>query len=1324
MAAVLLHSLPAISPRITKLRAWQFPRSAPLMFGQGSPQFGPRRSLRQLAAALIATALCLSASLAAAADVDIRLRIAWGGGESKSWQGTIQLTQGTLSEVAPLGLEADDPGSMQLTADGGIRIFPRSLRSYDGCDLRVQAPAEASLLVSIAPQGAASVAPLEIPLATALRSVAQFSLDENQNRLLVQRSPGDSLRVEFARDHLVFAPGETLELDVTANPADVSPATSYLLAASLLVGRSDQQLWNEDAELKTGGNDQPATPVKVEVPLPAEEGVYDVRLALYPKRLTSTLVRGKPIFSRKVQVVVVAPVATINREPAVWQSVLEIDPANPKWWERMARLPSSLRLPTLPAQPVGSGPPVTRNHLQRTWVELPPGAWRAFPLAVSAPGQPHVLEIEYPSDLAQTLGISIVEPNAAGQVGPIGLDSGIDVPEPGPDHQPAISKHRVTFWPKTRAPLVLMVNRRDNQPAVFGRFNLLAGPMELPPLALPAAKTAGRTLAAYYDKPLLAENFSATEVVDPVTGRCLDDWQTFLDAGRRMVQYLQHTGQNAAIITVACDGGAIYPSQLFEPTPRFDNGLFFESGQDPRRKDVLELLFRLCDRAGIQLIPAVQFAAPLPRLESQRLAEGEEKLGLEPVGADGRTWLDRSGARRGMGVYYNALDPRVQAEMTAVVAELAERYGRHPSFAGVSVQLGAESYAVLPDEAASYDTATLNAFVQAASIDATEEVAALHANPAEYLHGPGEEAWLNWRTARMTALYRQMLEAVTRERTSARLFLATGDLLGGKAAQAALRPTLPERGDPAMVWRLMGLDFQQLTAAGIVTPRPQRVLPEPLALREFHDHWSRSDALSAIFHQGGRAAALHYLEPAPLRLPDFDAVSPFGPQRTSTWLVAQIASAGPAARERMVRSLASSDAPLIIDGGWLLPLGQEQELAPLVKTFRRLPADAFTAVKAADAESTPEVIVRKLQRGGKTVFYAVNTAPWPTQLSIDLASLEPLRVTPYADERPGELQLRGDHSTWTVQMQPFDLIGGEIASERVTFIGYRVTAPNDAAAHIREQIRSVRLQTNSLRSPVPSDILVNASFEADAAAGPIPGWLHAKGPGMEVAARPGAGYRSNGALRVASRPIGNGAAPVVWVRSDPLPVPTTGRLSLYAWVRVPDSSRQPVLRLAIEGKVDGRVKYWKANIGASEDGQPVRPLTTEWAAFRFPVVDLPQSGLTDLRVGFDLMGEGEVWIDEVQVFDLWFEEKERDELLKSIATADLQASTGNLADSQEFLSSYWPSFLRRHVPLPESRSATAGGIRANAAPAAPAPAKPPAPSMTERLKTWLPKSWR
>jgi hypothetical protein len=165
---------------------------------------------------------------------------------------------------------------------------------------------------------------------------------------------------------------------------------------------------------------------------------------------------------------------------------------------------------------------------------------------------------------------------------------------------------------------------------------------------------------------------------------------------------------------------------------------------------VLELYFRLCDRSGIQLVPAVQFAAPLPELEALRLAGGEQAAGLEPIGPDGRTWLARNGARRGLGVYYNAIDDRVQEAMIAVVAELAGRYGHHPSFGGIAVQLSGESYSLLPDETGSYDNATLSAFAQQAAVTLPEAGRDPFVQRAAFLHGEGEEAWLNWRVSRVS----------------------------------------------------------------------------------------------------------------------------------------------------------------------------------------------------------------------------------------------------------------------------------------------------------------------------------------------------------------------------------------------------------------------------------------------------------------------------------------------------------------------------------------------------------------------------------------------
>src|SRR5262249_59643454 len=99
-------------------------------------------------------------------------------------------------------------------------------------------------------------------------------------------------------------------------------------------------------------------------------------------------------------------------------------------------------------------------------------------------------------------------------------------------------------------------------------------------------------------------------------------WHTFFQGGTRLVQYLRHVGYNALMLSVFADGSTIYPSQILEPTPRYDTGVFFATGQDPGRKDAVELLFRLFDREALVLIPALHFASPLPGLEAVRREGG------------------------------------------------------------------------------------------------------------------------------------------------------------------------------------------------------------------------------------------------------------------------------------------------------------------------------------------------------------------------------------------------------------------------------------------------------------------------------------------------------------------------------------------------------------------------------------------------------------------------------------------------------------------------------------------------------------------------------
>ena len=158
-------------------------------------------------------------------------------------------------------------------------------------------------------------------------------------------------------------------------------------------------------------------------------------------------------------------------------------------------------------------------------------------------------------------------------------------------------------------------------------------------------------------KPTFVASFGAPQTFDGVARRRnLDDWDTFHVAALRVADYLHFNGDNSLMLAVLAEGSTIYPSALLEPTPRYDTGPFSSSGQDPMRKDIVELLYRVFDREGLVLIPELQFSSPLPALERQLAGGGPGAEGIELVGPDGRSWREAQGSVRGLAPYYNPLD--------------------------------------------------------------------------------------------------------------------------------------------------------------------------------------------------------------------------------------------------------------------------------------------------------------------------------------------------------------------------------------------------------------------------------------------------------------------------------------------------------------------------------------------------------------------------------------------------------------------------------------------------------------------------------------------
>src|SRR5690606_20295288 len=111
----------------------------------------------------------------------------------------------------------------------------------------------------------------------------------------------------------------------------------------------------------------------------------------------------------------------------------------------------------------------------------------------------------------------------------------------------------------------------------------------------------------------------------------------------------------------------------------------------------------------------------------------------------------------------NPLDPRVQQAVRRVVNELADRYGKHPSFGGVALHSGNDTFTLLPEEGYSFDDATLAQFQSIHSV-------ALPGGPdriplrAQVLSGPQRKSWLAWRAKTLSGMF-STLQADLRQRT-------------------------------------------------------------------------------------------------------------------------------------------------------------------------------------------------------------------------------------------------------------------------------------------------------------------------------------------------------------------------------------------------------------------------------------------------------------------------------------------------------------------------------------------------------------------------------
>ncbi len=1273
-----------------------------------------------------------------------RFRISWGGGQNQAWRGSLSTKTGTLSNVAPLGLSRGSSITALLTNENSIAVEQRSPTSYDGFDFSISGSDQTSIDIQLsATDGSEIQWKKSISMAELLDSDLNEALDELGHGISIARVPGDSIQVDFKRDHVVFSPGEPISVAVAGKRMSLRSSQSSCRLTVVKARQSGPPLWTSDQTLEIDAQGNSASSV-FQFNAPASEGVYDLVIQMEKNWLSGSITANskavrplagkKSLVVRRVQFVVLnskKPDTRTNNSTAPSAASRLIQTLTP---EQLLAEPNRWAIGKTEPRLLSANPPALVRKSGQSWLELQPGQWHAIALEIADPGKGYTIEIDYDSSSPIAAGLSILDFDGNGQVPINGADSGIFIPESfvhrledqaeaagnEPAHssspQSTVGKHSLKFWPRSSTCYLLVANQSKKHVAHLSTMRVMAetGQVEREPKIQDQnsetrlAKT--RQRLAFYTSSNFAEGLNVEKFFDARVNQPLDDWNVFYQGALRLVDYLKESNYQGAIIPVVIDGGTLYPSQLFRGSPKSDSGTFQSLGQDPFRKDVLRMLLTIFEREDLTLIPAFEFSGPAARIEMQRHVSDNDidilDLSAE-LATDGREDFP----------CYNPLSPAVQQHAVDVISEAVQRYSGYRSLGGVSLMCRPNSWTMLAGRRYGYDRKTIGRFL--ASLPQPPQSLENDQNLIQYVTGDLRDQWVKWRSDQMSDFYLTLSNVVTDSLPGGRLLIAPINLHKNAEVASQLSPNLHSSVDVAPLLQRLGLDPGRLEESdSIVLLNPQslpsttslprgRIGRQTNELASFHSFF-KSEKLETgtLFYQDGTWAHFAQLQMLP----------PFDNQVGRLIRRQHLTPAGIFSRQPMARALHRLDNALLIDASDSLTRLPNATTESFTRVFSMLPRKKFSDVPLRVDDATDSAIidgsrqrascpiaVRTLTTQRGTFLYCVNDSPWPTVVNIHLGAVpqEPkmlLASSANADGKPqldpsleqtflpftadvpwSPLSQRGGDRGISIELPAYQVWGGTFTSDAVEVSHFDIKLPDsEETIHgaLRKKIYQLQAKLNLATAADSINVLANQNFELGGQ-GSLDGWQWDDQSNEHISLGQQEGYESTASLRMKTD------GPSVWMRSNRFAPPETGRLSITVWIKS-IGTEQPPLRLAIEGQTPSSTYYRFGAIGALAPDSGVNQIDNQWRRFAVHFDDLPAEELIDLRMGFDLMGTGEVLIDNVRLYDRWLDDKDTTAMTQLLASAvELLSRPDGFESCRRIVEGHWARFLDEYTqPLP------------------------------------------
>jgi hypothetical protein len=434
-------------------------------------------------------------------------------------------------------------------------------------------------------------------------------------------------------------------------------------------------------------------------------------------------------------------------------------------------------------------------------------------------------------------------------------------------------------------------------------------------------------------------------------------------------------------------------------------------------------------------------------------------------------------------------------------------------------------------------------------------------------------------------------------------------------------------------------------------------------------------------------------------------------------LASQPLARGPAIQQPYAVTLAEADSAVILDGGEALSLSGDTALRETRQTLQQLPV----AARVAELREQP-LVVRSYSEPQRVTLLVINACPWHTQAQIALAlpgivTMAPLANSPEASASKADKSqiLEPGGPPLTFSLEPFAVHAVQFDSGGVKVTGATARLSETARLELSTRLADLRARDPSALRVLKS--VPNAGFES-VGGGALPGWRlvsSAFGTAELDATNP---HEGKTCLYVQS------AGQPTAVESEPFSTPPTGQFAMTAFIRGRNLTSGSELRMVVEAEREKRSYRWSTVVGGARP--EALPLGEQWAPYPILVNALPLHSRGQMRVRFELSGEGEVWIDEIRAYDLLFpldfyrdKMAENWEFIQKIGAAEDDFEKGRITDCVRRLDGYWPRFYSAYTPQQRvARQPSPQSATLSQPPAEPAPQA--SPGVRERFLRLIP----